>query len=142
MIPPTCPHKPYRDTIALMDKKILIIEDEPDIREAIAEAMTDAGCQVLTAENGQVGLATALQEHPDLILLDVRMPVMDGQETLKRLRQDSWGRDVKVVMLTAMDDTHNIATAYEGDIIDYIIKGHNSLDEMVKKIREDLYYNK
>jgi len=126
----------------LMEKTILIIEDEPDIREAIAEAMTESGCNVLTAENGEVGLAMALEQHPDLILLDVHMPVMDGQETLKRLRQDIWGSGVKVVMLTAMDDTHNIATAYEGDIIDYIIKGHNSLDEMVKKIREDLYYQK
>lgn len=126
----------------LMEKTILIIEDEPDIREAIAEAMTESGCNVLTAENGEIGLAMALEHHPDLILLDVHMPVMDGQETLKRLRKDIWGKGVKVVMLTAMDDTHNIATAYEGDIIDYIIKGHNSLDEMVKKIREDLYYTK
>lgn len=122
-----------------MEKHILIIEDEPDIREAMAEAIADAGFKVSTASNGSEGLQTAAAEHPDLILLDIVMPVMDGHETLKRLRQDPWGQSAKVVMLTSMDDVKNVASAHESSITDYLIKTQNSLDEIVKKVREALY---
>lgn len=118
-----------------MEKHVLIIEDEPDIREAMAEAVAEAGFKVSTADNGSTGLTTALSEKPDLILLDIMMPIMDGHQTLEKLRQDPWGQTVKVLMLTSMDDTKNIAHAYEGSIEDYIIKGHSSLDEIVAKVR-------
>ena len=118
-----------------MDKQILIIEDEPDIRDAMAEAVEEEGFRVSTAENGSVGLEKALAEKPDLILLDIVMPLMDGHETLKRLRQDTWGKTVKVIMLTSMDDVQNIGTAHEGNITDYIIKAHSSLEDIVKKIK-------
>jgi DNA-binding response OmpR family regulator len=118
-----------------MGKKILLVEDEKDISDAIAEALTTAGYEVSTAENGQAGLKLALEEHPDLILLDLMMPVMDGHETLNKLREDQWGRKAKVIVLTAMDDMTNIATAHEFPITDYIIKAQASLDEILKKIR-------
>jgi len=89
----------------MMNKKILIVEDEPDIREAMAEAIADAGFITLTAENGAVGYETAIKEEPDLILLDIVMPIMDGHTTLKKLRQHPWGQHAKVVMLTSMDES-------------------------------------
>ena len=116
-------------------KKILIVEDEIDIREAMAEAIAGAGFTTLTAENGQIGLQIALTEHPDLILLDLMMPVLNGHETLKKLRADAWGKNAKVIVLTAMDDVTNIATAHQNPIEDYIIKAHTSLDELIKKVR-------
>jgi DNA-binding response OmpR family regulator len=122
-----------------MEKTILIIEDETDIREAMAEAVEQAGFAVLTAENGQVGFDKAVAEKPDLILLDIVMPIMDGHEVLQKLRQDPWGKDVKVIMLTSMDDVQNIASAHEGAITDYIIKAHASLDEIVNKVRGNIY---
>ncbi len=122
-----------------MEKKILIVEDEPDIREAMAEAVAQAGFAVSVAENGAVGLQIAQAEHPDLILLDIIMPIMDGHEFLKRLRLDPWGKNVKVIMLTSMDDVRNIANAHEGAIEDYLIKAHSSLDEIVHKVRETIY---
>lgn len=121
-----------------MTKNILIIEDETDIREAMAEAVQDAGFNVTTAANGAIGLSMALEQKPDLILLDIIMPVMDGHETLKKLREDEWGRNAKVIVLTAMDDVINIASAHEGAIADYIIKAHSSLDDIVKKVRLEL----
>lgn len=124
-----------------MEKRILIVEDETDIREAMAEAVTQAGFIVSTAPNGAVGLQEALAEHPDLILLDIVMPVMDGHAFLDRLRNDPWGRNAKVIMLTSMDDVRNIANAHEGNIADYIIKAHSSLDEIVQKVREVAYSN-
>ncbi len=122
-----------------MDKKVLIIEDEPDIREAIAEAIEEAGFQVSTAENGLEGLKKAIAEKPDLILLDVIMPVMTGHEALQKLRQDPWGRSAKVVMLTSMDDVNNIGSAHEEKITDYLIKAHSSLEEIVNKVRILIY---
>ncbi len=118
-----------------MAKNILIIEDEADIREAMAEAVRDAGFNVTTAANGAIGLSMALEQKPDLILLDIIMPVMNGHETLKKLRDDNWGRSAKVIVLTAMDDVINIASAHEGSITDYIIKAHSSLDDIIKKVR-------
>lgn len=122
-----------------MDKKVLIIEDETDIREAIAEAIAEAGFVVSTAENGLVGFNKAITEKPDLILLDVVMPVMNGHETLKKLRQDPWGRSAKVVMLTSMDDVKNIGSAHEEKITDYLIKAHSSLEEILNKVRLLIY---
>ena len=122
-----------------MEKKILIIEDEPDIRDAMAEAVAEAGFKVLTAENGSTGFDIAIAEKPDLILLDIIMPVMDGHETLTKLRQDPWGSTVKVVMLTSMDDVENIWNASEKGTTDYLIKPHMSLDEIVNKVRMAVY---
>lgn len=124
-----------------MEKHILIVEDETDIREAMAEAATQAGFIVSTAENGKVGLEKALEEKPDLILLDIVMPIMDGHTLLQKLRTDTWGRTVKVVMLTSMDDVQNIGSAHDGAITDYIIKAHSSLDEIIAKVKMIIYTN-
>jgi DNA-binding response OmpR family regulator len=61
---------------------------------------------------------------------------------LRRLRADEWGRDAKVVILSAMDDVDNVALAHEGRPLDYFIKAHMSLDELVKQVRLLLYMNK
>ena len=122
-----------------MEKHILVIEDEIDLREAMAEALAEEGYRVSTAENGQVGLEIALRDHPDLILLDLMMPIMDGQTMFGKLREDPWGREANVVILTAMDDVNNIGLAHEAKPLDYFIKAHHSLDDLVKQIRLLLY---
>lgn len=130
--------KPCYD-IDIMEKHILIIEDEQDIREAMAEGILQAGFKVSTAENGVVGLEKALNEHPDLILLDIVMPLMNGHQLLEKLRQDQWGKSIPVIMLTSMDDVKNIATAHSSKIEDYVIKAHHSLEEIVQKVRLSVY---
>lgn len=122
-----------------MKKTILIVEDEADIREAMADALRQEGYTVHTAENGEVGLNLARANHPDLIMLDLVMPVMDGQTMLKKLREDPWGNKVKVVILSAMDDVKSVASAHESDIDDYLIKSNSSLKELVNKVRENLW---
>lgn len=125
-----------------MEKHILVVEDEIDLREAMMEALDEEGYRVTGADNGQAGLETALAEHPDLILLDLMMPIMDGQEMFKKLREDEWGRKANVVILTAMDDVNNIGLAHEAKPLDYFIKAHHSLDDLVKQIRLLLYTTK
>lgn len=123
----------------IMKKKILIVEDEVDILDAVAEAVDQAGFSVIKAENGATGLELAKAEHPDLILLDIVMPVMDGHTFLKKLRLDPWGKDVKVITLTSMDDVENIAAAHDSVITDYLIKAHSSLDDIVEKIKMEVF---
>ena len=122
-----------------MDTRILIVEDEPDIREAMATALKAANFEVLEAKNGIEGLALAKQEQPAVILLDLVMPEMDGITTLQKLREDPWGRDAKVIILSNMDDVKNVATTHEYHISDYIIKTHVSLKEVVNKVRETIH---
>mgnify|MGYP000470955533 CR=1 FL=1 len=122
-----------------MQSHILIIEDETDIREALAEAFEAAHFTVSTADNGEDGLAKAINTHPDIILLDIMMPKMDGHEVLRRLRQDAWGLRAKVIILTSMDDVQNIVTDYEGQIADYAIKVHHSLRDVIKKVQTALH---
>lgn len=122
-----------------MSLRILIVEDEADIREAMADIFTQEQFTVETAENGKTGLEKALATQPDMILLDLVMPVMDGHEMLKKLRQDPWGKHAKVIIMTAMDDVRNVASAHENTINDYIIKAHTSLEDLVKKVRVNIY---
>jgi two-component system chemotaxis response regulator CheY len=121
-----------------MRKSILVIEDEADMREAIETALQNADFHVITAENGQEGIDKALQHEPDLILLDLLMPVMGGQEVLKKLREHPYGQRAKIIVLTAMDDIANVGAAYEANISGYIIKTETSLHDLVNKVQTAL----
>jgi DNA-binding response OmpR family regulator len=121
-----------------MSKKILIVDDEGDIREAIAEVLIQAEFKVLQAQNGEEGLKMALEQHPDLILLDIVMPVMTGQEMLSKLREDVWGKSAKVAMLTSLDDTKNVAESYSANVSDYLVKSQINIDDFVKQVQSML----
>ncbi len=81
-------------------KKILIIEDDRSLQMALSEKFKHEGFEVLTADNGKTGLKAALENRPNLILLDLLMPIMDGMTMLKKLRKDDWGKYVYVIILT------------------------------------------
>jgi DNA-binding response OmpR family regulator len=102
--------------------KILIVDDEPDLVSTVQYRLKFAECDVVTACNGQEGLAKAAAEMPDLILLDTNMPVMNGHEMLERLRGDAMLKDIPVIMLTARCEPQDIATASSHGISDYVTK--------------------
>jgi len=93
-------------------KSILIIDDEALVRELYSIKLKNAGFKVLEAEGGEKGLSTALSEKPDLIVLDMIMPGMNGYKVLKQLRADAWGANVPVIVLSndklEKDDNLNI----------------------------------
>jgi len=124
------------DTIINMKKIILIVEDETDMREAIASALENEGFYVLKASNGQDGVQKAIEFEPDLILLDLLMPIMDGQTALKTIRETEWGQNAKIIILTAMDDIANLGGAYEVGVSGYITKSEVSLADLVYKVKE------
>ena len=117
-------------------KTILVIDDEKDLTTAMSTALEGEGFKVLTAADGKEGLAQALEHKPDLILLDILMPEMDGHEVLKRIRADEWGKEAKVIIMTVLDDMDSVAEVLEDGARDYIVKTDIKLEKMVEKVKE------
>lgn len=118
-----------------MSKKILIIEDEKVLADSLGEKLTQEGFDVLLAEDGITGLDMAFQNEPDLILLDIVMPKMNGLEMLSRLRKDEWGKRVSVILLTNYENTTKMEEAKEYGVEDYLIKSGTKLQDIVDKVR-------
>ncbi|HEG42657.1 MAG TPA: response regulator [Phycisphaerales bacterium] len=121
--------------------KILVVDDEPNIVQTLQDRLEMNDYKVFTAGNGKEGLEKALQEKPDVILLDVIMPIMDGHEMLESLRKQPGGTDSSVIMLTARSQTQDIARANACGIEDYIVKPFD-LSELLEKIETVLQNRK
>lgn len=121
-------------------KKILIVEDESLLLDALTDKFAREGFEVLQAHNGQECLSIALEKHPDIILLDIVMPKMDGMTALKKLRaHDAWGRTVPVVLLTNL----NIDDKLNQDIVEtepayYLVKSDWEIGQVAEKVKERL----
>ena len=105
-----------------MTRKILIIDDEPDIRTLIKYNLTKEGFKVEEAENGKEGIKKALEMVPDLIILDVMMPVMDGMETCELLRKESVLSNCIITFLTARIEDYSQIAGLDAGADDYINK--------------------
>jgi two-component system response regulator MtrA len=114
-----------------VDERILLIEDDPSIREVVALGLGRAGYRVSATADGRDGLARARQEPFDLILLDVMLPSMDGFEVLRGIRRDG---TKPVVMLTARTDTTDVVVGLELGADDYVTKPFE-LPELVARVR-------
>ena len=125
----------------MQNKKIILItEDEKILRDVLHSKLASEGFSVLEAKNGEDGLTISLREHPNLILLDLMMPKIDGMSMLKKLRADDWGKTVPVIILT------NLTSADEGrnkDITEleptyYFIKTDKKIEEVIDSIKDRL----
>lgn len=119
-------------------KKILIADDEQDLREALFTIFAASGFEVLVAADGEEAVEKALAEKPDLLLLDLMMPKMTGQEVLDRLRDDEVGKDIKILILTAVSDLESLSAILERGGYDYLVKSDWKLEDIVGKVREKL----
>jgi len=109
-----------------MAKRILIVEDEVDLVKVIIVRLVASGYEVDTAYNGKEGVEKAKQVRPDLILLDVKMPGMDGFRVLQELRNNSETKLIPVIMLTGIDDAKSLKMATSLGAIEYITKPFNA----------------
>jgi DNA-binding response OmpR family regulator len=116
-----------------MRKKILVVDDEDDILNFLELVLSEKGYQVATASGGQEALTKAQLERPDLVLLDIMMPQMDGWEVLKLLRVDEDTAEVPVAMLSARTEARDRVQGLQEGAIDYICKPF-SLSELLGKI--------
>jgi DNA-binding response OmpR family regulator len=119
-----------------MNKKILIVEDDLQLQGVLRDRLSHEGFDVLEAGNGKDGLGLALSSHPDLILLDLIMPVMDGLTMANQLRLDDWGRDVPVIILTNLSDNEKISEALKNGVFDFLVKSDWKLEDLVAKVKE------
>lgn len=119
-------------------KKVLVVEDEQDLRDALKTALSYEHFETFAAGDGEEGLRIALLEKPDLILLDLMMPKMDGLSVLKALRADEWGKGVTVIVMTALDDLERVAEVMEHGGTEYLVKSNISLNMVVAKVKEKL----
>lgn len=120
-------------------KTILIAEDEPFLRKTLVETFQYAGFQVLEAPDGEVALNYALANHPDVSVLDIMMPKMDGMTVLQRIRQDLWGRSALVIMLTNLTADNQILQGVSQSLPSYyFVKSNMEPDQLVTKVAEIL----
>ena len=117
-----------------MNALILLVEDDPSIREITELGLRRAGFRVVTAADGTSGLARFRTERPDLVLLDVMLPGLDGLEVAEQIRRDS---TTPIVMLTARSDTLDVVVGLEAGADDYIRKPFE-LPELVARVRAAL----
>lgn len=123
-----------------MKKKslLLLVEDDLPIINVLKERLEQEDLEILIAKDGEEGLEMALKTHPELILLDIIIPKMGGLLMLEKLREDSWGKKVKVIVLTNLSNIESEKKAIKHKVIDYITKTNCSLTELVKKIKKNL----
>jgi DNA-binding response OmpR family regulator len=119
-------------------KKILIIDDEEDLQEVVKEKLARDGFQIDTAYNAEDGLQKAFNEEPDLILLDVLIPNMNGLEVLKHFHAHKWGKHPKVIVLSALGHEDKKKRARALGAFDYLVKTEVTIDDVAKKVNEAL----
>jgi CheY-like chemotaxis protein len=112
--------------------KVLVVDDEADIISTVKYRLEFCEFEVVTAANGKEGLEKAASEKPDIILLDISMPVMDGHEMLARLKNSPDIKDIPVIVVSAFSDAKDIAKAAELGIADYVTKPFDFPDLMGK----------
>lgn len=96
-------------------KTVLLIDDDPDVRESLAEIISDNGFKVATAPNGEEGIRLAQEQRPSLILLDLMMPVMSGWDVRPAMKRIPELADIPVVVLSGVDDVHHQVTFLDVD---------------------------
>lgn len=121
-----------------MATKVLTVDDSKTIRMIVKKAFNTYDCELFEAENGVEGLATAAKQKPDLIILDITMPVMNGIEMLDRLKSEAELKDIPVIMLTAESGKDNVMKIVQMGVKDYMVKpfkGEELIERVVKILK-------
>jgi two-component system cell cycle response regulator len=122
-----------------MKKTILIVEDELPMLKALSDKFALEGFEILEAKDGEEGLKAATSKKPDLIILDIFMPVMDGKVMFEKLRADEWGKTVPVIILTNLNpDDKTLDALMKNGPSYYFIKSKWKLEELVEKVKKEL----
>jgi DNA-binding response OmpR family regulator len=124
--------------VSMSKARILIVEDEPSLQSALKNKMEVEGFDVETAKNGLEGVEAVKRSVPDLILLDMVMPVMDGLTMLKNIRESESSKNVPVIILSNLSDSQELVKAMQTETFDYLIKSDVSLEEIIGKVNDKL----
>ena len=120
-----------------MSKKILVVEDQEDNRQILRDLLSSAGYDMSEAENGEEALAAVAKERPDLILMDIQLPIMDGYEATRRIKSDPKTRAIPIIVVTSYALSGDEAKAREAGCDAYVTKPY-SPRALLAKIKEFL----
>ncbi len=119
-------------------KKILIVEDDKFLRELIARKVIDEGFDVSEAIGGEEGIKKIKEEKPDMVLLDLILPGIDGFEVLTRMKEDPTLSSIPVIIFSNLGQKEDIEKGLKLGAIDYLIKAHFTPGEIIEKIKANL----
>ncbi len=119
-------------------KKIAIIEDDQAISQMYRMKFENDGYEVETAENGKIGLELVEKMKPDIILLDIMMPEMTGDEMLKKLRDEPWGKNIKVLVLTNIGEQELPKSLSTMDVLGIIMKAELTPRQVSLRVKSEL----
>jgi CheY-like chemotaxis protein len=105
-----------------MTKKILVVEDHPDASNLLTRQLSILGFSVILANNGMEAVEKTIEEKPDLILMDIRMPGMDGREATRKIRSNPETKDIPILATTVLDREAELTECIEAGCNDYIVK--------------------
>jgi two-component system, cell cycle response regulator DivK len=120
-----------------VSKRILVVEDQPDNRQIIRDMLADTGYEIAEAENGEEALAAIAKQRPDLILMDIQLPVMDGYAATRRIKTDPALKSIPVIAVTSYALSGEEKKAREAGCDDYVPKPY-SPRQLMAKIRQYL----
>lgn len=121
-----------------MAKKILIIEDDKFLRELIARKLSSEGFLICDAIDGEIGLKKVKEEMPDLILLDLILPGIDGFEVLAKIKEDPAISSIPVIILSNLGQRDDVEKGLSLGAVDYLVKAHFTPNEIIKKVGDVL----
>lgn len=119
-------------------KKILFVEDESALQKTFGDVLDQEGYKMISAMDGEEGLKLAGAEKPDLILLDLILPKINGFDTLEQLKSNPALRDIPVIVLTNLEGAGDIEKALELGAMTYLVKSNYTLEEVLQKIKQAL----
>jgi len=118
-----------------MAKKILIVEDDKFLRELIAQKLLKEGYDIAEAVDGEKGIKNVKEEKPDLILLDLILPGIDGFEVLAKIKEDPILSQIPVIILSNLGQKDDIERGLKIGAVDYLIKAHFTPGEIIEKVK-------
>jgi two-component system cell cycle response regulator DivK len=121
-----------------MSKRILVVEDQEDNRQILRDLLANAGYEMIEADDGEKAVAAALREHPDLILMDIQLPVLDGYEATRRIKARPELKAIPIIAVTSYALSGDAAKALEAGCDDYVPKPY-SPRALLAKIRDFLH---
>lgn len=126
--------------MGINDKKphIVLVEDDNIMAKTLKEELSDNGFEVSHAVDGESGLKMIVDEHPDLVLLDIILPKISGIQVLKQLRENEDTKNIKVITLTNLSNSETVANAIQNGSYGYLVKSDWKLPDLVDKVKKVL----
>ena len=119
-------------------KHILMVEDDETLSKALGDALREAGFEVSLASDGEMGLAFAKKSPPDLMILDLTLPKLDGTELLRRARAENALKTTPTIILTNRDDVESLSQTLESGPVDFLIKHEQRLEQIIALVKKRL----